>query len=391
MPIAIFALSLAAFAIGTTEFVIAGILPDLSADFSVSIPTAGLLVTAYAAAVAIGGPILAVLTAHLPRKPMIIALLAVFTIGQGLCALAPSYGWLMAARVLVACGHGLFYGIASVAVADLVPSAKRGGAIALFLGGITVANVLGVPGGTAIGNALGWRAAFWAVGGFGLVATLLVAWLLPPAHERHGQPSSIKAELSALRHHHVYLTYALITVASIGLFSLTTYLVPLMIRVTGIPQSTTPIYLVVAGVGTILGIYAGGRAADWRLMPALLVILLLQSAIAAIILAVSHSAPAMAVAVFVFGAFQFAFNSPVQSRILAASSHAPNLAATLISTAYNIGIAAGAWVGALWIDGGLGYASLPVVSVVCSLIAAGIGVLSWSLDRRQAGALTAAQ
>ena len=187
MPIGLLALSLAAFAIGTGEFVIAGILPDLSADFGVSIAATGLLVSVYAGAVAIGGPILAVFTAGLPRKPLIVFLLAVFCAGQAFCATAPTYSWLMAGRVFSACSHGLFFGTGSVAAMKLVPPQKRGMAMALFLGGITVANLLGMPAGTAIGYAFGWRWTFCAVGACGLAATWLVARLLPsgPVHREH--------------------------------------------------------------------------------------------------------------------------------------------------------------------------------------------------------------
>jgi DHA1 family inner membrane transport protein len=383
MPVALLALSLAAFAIGTAEFIIAGILPDLSSDFGVSIPTAGLLVTGYAVAVAIGGPILALLTAHLPRKPMIVGLLAVFAVGQALCALAPSYPLLMAARVFVACGHGLFYGIASVAAADLVPRKRRGTALALFLGGITVANVLGVPAGTAIGNAFGWRWAFWAIGGFALAATLLVAWLLPPGRPRHEEGSSIRAEIAALGHQQVYLSYLLTAIFMTGAIAFSTYQVPLMTRVTGIPLAYTSYFLVISGIGTIVGIYCGGRAADWRLMPSLISVLVIQALAAAIMLVAMHNPVTMVVGIFLTGALGFASNAPIQKRILEAAGRAPNLAATLISTAYNIGIALGAWVGALWIDHGLGYETLPVASILCSLVAAGLAIFSWSLERRR--------
>jgi DHA1 family inner membrane transport protein len=387
MPVALFALSLAAFAIGTAEFIIAGLLPDLSSNFGVSIPTAGLLVTAYAIAVAIGGPILALLTARLPRKPMIVGLLAVFAVGQAFCALAPSYPWLMAGRIFVACSHGLFYGIASVAATDLVPKERRGTALALFLGGITVANVLGVPAGTAIGNAFGWRWAFWAIGGFGLVATLLVARLLPPGRPQHEQGSSVRAEVAELRHQQVYLSYLLTAIFMTGAIAFSTYQVPVMTRITGISLADTPYYLVVSGVGTIVGIYCGGRAADWRLMPSLVSVLVIQALAAAIMLVAMHNPVTMVVGIFLTGAMGFASNSPVQARILEAASRAPNLAATLISTAYNVGIALGAWVGALWIDHGLGYATLPAASVLCSLLAAVVAAISWSLERRRRLAL----
>ena len=384
MPIALYALALAAFSIGTAEFIIAGLLPDLSSDLAVSIPTAGLLVTAYAVAVAIGGPILAIATARLPKKPMIVALLAFFAVGQALCALAPSYPVLVAARILVACGHGLFYGIASVAVAELVPIERRGAALSLFLGGITVANVLGVPGGTAIGNAFGWRMSFWAVGAVALVATVLVARLLPSAKARHEHGVSVRTEFRALAHQQVYLSYLLIGLTMVGAISYATYQVPLLMGVTGIALTSTPLYLVIGGVGTICGIYAGGRLADWKLMPSLVAILLLQAVLYLIMLWTMHYPVLMAINMFLTGAAGFGFNSPVQSRILTAARAAPNLAATLVSTAFNIGIALGAFVGAVWIDHGLGYDRLPLVGIVCSLAAAGVAALSWSLDRRQA-------
>jgi DHA1 family inner membrane transport protein len=375
-------LTFAAFAIGTSEFIVAGILPNLAVDFGVSIPTAGLLVTGYAIAVAVGGPILAILTAKLPRKPLIVFLLAAFSAGQVLCALAPSYAWLMAGRVFSACSHGLFFGAGSVAAIDLVPERRRGMAMALFLGGITVANLMGVPAGTAIGNALGWRWSFWAVGAGGVAAALLSAWWLPPGRSHAENGASLKDEFAALNHQQVYLSYLLIFFAILGSLAFATYQVPLMIAVTGLSQAETPLYLVIAGVGAVIGIYAGGRFADWKLMPSLLTILLGQSAAAAILLIAMWRPGAMAVALFVSSAVNWALNAPVQSRILSAARRAPHLASTLISTAYNIGIAAGAWVGALWIGLGPGYASLPVVAVVASLLAAGVAGLSWALEFR---------
>ena len=274
MPIGLLVLTFAAFAIGTSEFIIAGILPNLAADFKVSIPTAGLLVSVYATAVAVGGPILALVTAQLPRKPLIVFLLGVFSIGQALCALAPSYSWLMAGRVFSACSHGLFFGAGSVAAIGLVTSQRRGMAMALFLGGITIANLMGVPAGTAIGNAFGWRWTFWTVAACGLVATFATAWLLPGDRGQSEQATSLKDEFRAIRHQQVYLSYLVIFLVMVGSLAFATYQVPLMIAVTGISQEHTPLYLVISGVGAIIGIYAGGRFADWKLMPSLVTVLL---------------------------------------------------------------------------------------------------------------------
>jgi DHA1 family inner membrane transport protein len=288
----------------------------------------------------------------------------------------------MAGRVFSACSHGLFFGTGSVAAMDLVRPQKRGMAMALFLGGISVANVLGVPAGTAIGNAVGWRWTFYAVGALGLAATWLVALLLPPSPVHRQHATSLRAEFRALNHHQVYLSYLLIILVMVGTLAFATYQVPAMIAVTGIPQYQTPAYLVVSGVGAILGIYAGGRAADWRLMPSMMTILLAQVAAAAFLLFGMPRAITMAIAMFASSVIFWALNAPVQSRILSAARTAPHIASTLISTAYNIGIAGGAWVGGLWIHNGLGYRGLPAIGAACSFVAAAVAAVSWALDRR---------
>jgi DHA1 family inner membrane transport protein len=387
MPVALIALALAVFSVGTAELIIAGILPDLAADFGVDIPTAGLLVTGYAVAVAIGGPIFALLTAHLPRRKLILGVMSLFVVGQALCALAPSYGWLMAARILVACGHGLFFGAGSVAAAELVPPNKRGAALSIFLGGFAIATILGVPLGTTVGNALGWRWAFWAIGAIALAATIFVAIVLPPAPPEQQRQAGLGPQIRALGRQQVYLSYLVIGFVMTGTLAFTTYQVPLLIKVTGIPQVWTPAYLVLGGVGTAIGVYAGGRAADWRLMPTLVAVLIGQAVASALLLPTAGSPIAMAVTLFLWSGLGSAFDAPIQSRILDAARDAPNLAATLISTAFNIGIALGAWLGGLWIDANLGYQSLPFLGIVGSLIAAGIATLSWSLERRRKLAL----
>ena len=389
MPIAIYALSLAVFAVGTAELIIAGILPDLSTDFGVDIPTAGLLVTGYALAVAIGGPLFALLTARLPRKPMIVGLLVLFVVGQVLCAVAPSYGWLLAARILVACGHGLFFGAGSVAAAELAPPGKRAAALSLFLAGFAVATILGVPLGTAVGNAFGWRWSFWAIGALALLATVLVAVLLPPAPPERSRPAGLRAEIKALGHQHVYLSYAIIACVMTGALAFATYQVPLLIAVTGVPQDWTPAYLVLGGIGTAFGIFGGGRAGDWRLMPSLIAILIGQALVSVLLLPAVGTPVAVAFGLFLWSALGSAFDAPIQSRILAAAHAAPNLAATLVSTAFNIGIALGAWIGGVWIASGLGYQTLPIIPAIASALAGGIGLLSWSLDRRAASAVAA--
>lgn len=381
MPIALFALALASFAVGTAEFVISGLLPDLSAGLGVSIPAAGLLVTAYAFAVAVGGPILAVLTARFPRKPMILAMMAIFALGQVLCAVAPNYQLLMAARVFVAASHGLFFGIGSISAANLVEPRRRGMALSIFFSGITLANLIGMPGGTAIGNLFGWRITFWTIGGIGMMAVVAMALLLPADGPPANRPKhDLRREFGVLKHQQVWLSYLVIMVLMTGVLALGTYQVPLLEQVGGISDQLVPAYLLLAGAGSVIGVFIGGRLSDWKLMPTLVGILVASALVQAAFVVTIHHPVLLAAHMFVFGIVGFSFNAPLQSRILEAAKAAPNLAATLISTAFNIGIGGGAWLGAVLLANGFGYEHLPLVAACCSLAAAAIAVVSWSFD-----------
>ena len=383
MPLAIYALALAAFAIGTTEFVISGILPAVSADLKVSIPTAGLLVTGYAAGVAVGGPILALLTARFPAKQMIVALMLVFALGQVLCAVAPDYLLLLGARLVSACGHGVFFGVASVAAAKLVPPDRRGAALSLFIGGITIANILGLPGGTAIGNAFGWRWTFVAITALALLAAAAIAWTLPGQGQEVEPEVPLRLQVDQLRHQQVFSSYLLIAVIMVGALSFATFQVPILTDITGIEVRHVPIFLLLGGAGAVVGIYLGGRLSDWNLMPSLVGVVLAQAASNAVMLISVHYPLAMAVNIFIGGVFGFAFSTPSQVRVLNAARAAPNLASTLISSAYNVGIAGGALLGAALLNAGMSYALLPVVGVVCSSLAALIAIVSWQAERRE--------
>lgn len=382
MPIAIYALALAAFAIGTAEFIISGILPTLATDLSVTIPTAGLLVSAYAVGVAIGGPILTVATARFSPKPVIVTVMIVFVVAQGLCAIAPDYGLLLLARLVSAGGHGVFFGAGSVVVSRLVPHERRGAAFSLFIGGITIANLLGLPGGSAIGNAFGWRMAFAAVGLLGVIATIVLVAKLPPTREGEHAHTDFRSQLRALRHQQVLLSYLTITIVMVAALTFGTYQVPILLNVTGVDPAIVPLYLLLGGVGSVIGIYAGGRATDWRPMPALIAVLLLQALFFATMLFAMHDPILMAVNIFVSGVTGFAFSTPLQARVLHAAREAPNLASSLISTAFNIGIAGGAFLGAILLNAGVSYAQLPAVGIACGLAAAAVASWSWRLERR---------
>lgn len=384
MPIALYALALTAFAIGTTEFIISGILPALSEDLGVGIPTAGLLVTGYAVGVAIGGPIMAMVVARFRRKPVIVTLTAVFALGQALCALAPTYEWLLGARLVSAAAHGVFFGVGSVAVANLVPLERRGQALSLFVGGITVANVLGLPGGTAIGNAFGWRTSFWCIAAMAGLAAVLIAFLLPAAEEAHHERPNLRAQFREVARQEVWSSYILIALVMVGALSFGVYQVPIMLEVTGLDPAVVPLYLFAGGVGSVLGILLGGRLADWKLMPAIFGILAAQVVMAAALLFAVHDPVFMAVALVLSSGASFALSTPIQVRILNAARAAPNMVSTLVSSSYNVGIAAGAFLGAVLLSGGMDYAWLPGVAIVTSALGLAIALISDGATRRAA-------
>lgn len=384
MPLAVFALSLAAFCIGTTEFIISGILLGVSSDLGVSVPAAGLLVTGYAAGVAVGGPILALLTSRVPIKPAILGVIVIFSIGQILCALAPTYELLMAARLISACGHGVFFGVATVAVSQLVPIERRGAALSLMVGGITVANILGLPVGTAIGNAFGWRAAFVVIAIMAALAVAAVALTLPGRVEGETEADApLKLQAAQLRHQEVWLSYLTIAIIMTGQLAFGTFQVAILTEITQLdPVVMVPIVLLIGGAGAVVGIWLGGRAADWNGALALPIVIIGQIVCFALLLFVQPHAVAMAITLFFASAFGFGFSTPIQVRILHGAREAPRLAATLVSTAYNTGIAAGAAVGAALLTAGFGYDVLPLTGILCSTLALATLSISLLLSRR---------
>ena len=386
MPIAVFALSLAAFCIGTTEFIISGILLGVSRDLSVTIPVAGLLVTGYAAGVAVGGPVLALLMTRILLKPAILAVMAVFALGQLLCAFAPNYELLLVARLVSACGHGVFFGVASVAVSHMVPEERRGAALSLFVGGITVANILGLPAGTAIGNAYGWRAAFVVIAVMAVLSVLAVLLTLPAqvkGEDEADAPLALQAR--QLLHQEVWLSYLTIAIIMVGQLAFGTFQVAILTEVTGLdPITTVPIYLLIGGAGAIAGIWLGGKGADWNAGTTIMIIIVGQILCFVGLLLAVHNIYAIAAMLFLSSAFGFGLSTPIQVRILKGAKEAPRLAATLVSTAYNVGIAAGAAVGAALLTAGVSYALLPATGIVCSGIALGTAALSLQLSRKAA-------
>ncbi|WP_153099591.1 MFS transporter [Paraburkholderia hayleyella] len=380
MPLPLLALAIAAFGIGTTEFVIMGLLPDVARDLAVSIPAAGMLVSAYALGVTIGAPIVAIAVANLPRKKALMSLIGVFIVGNLLCALAPDYSVLMAARIVTAFCHGAFFGIGSVVAAGLVAPNRRAQAIALMFTGLTLANVLGVPFGTALGQALGWRATFWAVTGIGVLAALALALCLPARIEM--KEASLMREFSVLKNPQVLLVLAISVLASASLFATFTYITPILEDVTGFSPHAVTFVLLLFGLGLTVGSTLGGKLADWRLLPSLLAFLLAIVLILAVFASTMHRPVPAMVTIFVWGILAFAIVPPLQMLIVDRASHAPNLASTLNQGAFNLGNATGAWLGGMAIGTGVPLTSLPWVSGLAALGALALTAGSLSLERR---------
>jgi DHA1 family inner membrane transport protein len=381
------ALALAAFAIGTSEFVIMGLLPNLAADLTVSIPQAGLLVTGYALGVVIGAPILAIATARLPRKTALLALIGTYALGNLLCAIAPSYALLMAARVLTALCHGAFFGIGSVVAAELVPRHKRGQAIAIMFSGLTLANVLGVPAGTALGQSAGWRATFWVVVGIAGAATAAIAWALPRLPKP--QPGNLLGEFAVLAKPQVLLAMLISVVSSASLFSVFTYIAPMLETVTHLSPHTVSWLLLLFGVGITAGNFLGGRLADWRLMPSVAGTNVAMIATLAALTYTVHAAWPAAITLLVWGVLTFAVATPLQMRVVDSAPEAPNLVATLNQGAFNLGNAAGAWLGGLAIGAGVTYRGLPWLGAALSAAALALTLVAMSLEQPANGSLPA--
>ncbi|MGH6761471.1 MAG: MFS transporter [Phyllobacterium sp.] len=382
MPLPILALAVASFCIGTTEFVIMGLLPEIAADLGVSIPGAGLLVTGYALGVVIGAPILAIATASLPRKPVLVGLALLFVIGNLLCAIAPTYWTLMAARVFTAFGHGAFFGIGSVVAASLVPRNKRASAIALMFAGLTLANILGVPGGTALGEVFGWRSTFFAVVLIGVAAVIAIIALVPGNIAVSNGEGGITGELRVLGKLQVWLAMLISALASASLFAVFTYIKPILTDVSGIPTASVTWILLLFGGGMTIGNILGGRLADWRLMPTVIGTLILVVALHLLFAKLAGLSILAVVIVFLWGVLAFVIVPPLQLRIVETAHEAPNLAATLNQGAFNAGNAAGAWIGGLALAGGVPYGNLPFVGALLALLALLVSVWSRAIDRR---------
>ncbi len=367
MPLPLLALALASFGIGTTEFIIMGLLPDVAHDLSVSVPQAGLLVSGYAFGVAFGAPLVAIATSRMPRKGALLALMAIFILGNLGCALAPTYALLMVARVVTAFAHGAFFGIGSVVARDLVPPGKKAQAVAVMFSGLTLANVLGVPFGTALGQAMGWRFPFLVVTAIGVFAAAAIAYAIP-SHLK-GSKNGIGAEFVALREPRVLLPMAISVLSSVSLFSVFTYIAPLLEGVSGLSPHAVTWALLLFGLGITIGNLVGGRLADWKLVGTVIGSFVGVALVLSLFTVTSHAAVPALITLFVWGALTFALASPLQVWVVEAAADAPNLAATLNQGAFNFGNATGAWLGGAALSSGLAYAHLPWIGAAVAVLA----------------------
>ncbi|KLK94268.1 arabinose transporter permease [Microvirga vignae] len=382
MPLALYALTAGAFGIGVTEFVIMGLLLQVSADLGVTISAAGLLISGYALGVVVGAPLLTTVTGRWSRKTVLLGLMIVFTLGNLACAVAPDYAMLMAARVLTAFAHGTFFGVGSVVATSLVPADKKASAIAIMFTGLTVANILGVPFGTWLGQAYGWRATFWAVTFVGLVALAVIALFVPKDRPDLAE-SGIKEELKVLLRRPVLLGLLTTVLGYAGVFAVFTYVAPILTQITGFSEAAVSPILLVFGAGLVLGNLVGGRLADRHLMATLLGSLaLLALVLAAMTIGVRHPVTAIAF-IALLGAAAFATVPPLQMWVLEKADGAgQSLASSLNIAAFNLGNALGAWLGGFVIDHGPGLGAVTWVAAL--LPASGLLIALWSRRLDQA-------
>ena len=369
------ALAAGAFGIGVTEFAPMGMLPVIANDLGVSIPSAGMLISAYAIGVVLGVPLMTLTTGRVPRRTLLIALAAIFTIGNLLAAISSSYGMLLAARIVTSLNHGAFFGVGSVVAASLVAPERRAAAVAAMFMGLTIANVVGVPIATWAGEALGWRASFWGIAALGLVTIAALRLTLPALPASGG--GDIRAELRVLTRRDVLAALGLTVLGSSAMFTVFTYIAPILREETGASIGFVTAMLVTYGIGLTVGNWLGGRYAD-RLVDLTLMITLaaLALVLVAFALLMPFKAPT-AILVFLWGVASFALVPPLQLRVMTAAEQAPNLASSMNIGAFNLGNAVGAALGGGVIATGLGYPAVALAGAATSALGFLAVYMSW--------------
>ncbi|MEV7125604.1 MFS transporter [Streptomyces sp. NPDC093260] len=388
MPLALLALAVGAFGIGTTEFVMMGLLPDVADDLGISIPTAGHLVSAYALGVVIGAPLLAALTSKLSRRHVLIGLMVLFVVGNALSAVAPGHGWLLAARFLSGLPHGAFFGVGAVVATGLVPPERKARSVSLMFLGLTVANIAGVPAATLMGQHLGWRATFLGVSAIGIAAIAALALLIPADHAGAAPAAGLRGELAALRPLPVWLAL-LTTVAGFGaLFAAYSYITPMLTEAAGYAEGSVTVLLALFGVGATAGNLLGGRLADHSLRGTLFGGLGALAVVLALFPVLMRDEWGAAVAVVLLGTAAFVTGSPLQLMVMEKAAAAPSLASSANQAAFNLANAGGAWIGGLSLAAGFGATSPAVAGAGLAVLGLGVAGAAYAVDRRRVSAPT---
>ncbi|MEV0085787.1 MFS transporter [Saccharopolyspora sp. NPDC050642] len=375
---ALVALMACVFAVGSAEYAVIGVLPDIAADLRVSVGTTGLLVTGYALTVALAGPVVTAATTRLPRKALLVGLIVVFTAGNVLAAVAGAFGLVMIARVLAALVHSTFFAVGLVQAVSVVGEERRGWAIAVVSAGLNLATVLGAPLGTFIGHELGWRATFWAIAAVSLVATVVVAVAVPSS--RAAGSSSVRAEIRALGSREVLVIVVVTVLTQIALFTPYTYIATILTGVSGFGAGAVAWLLMAFGVGGLLGNLVGGRLADLRPWGSVRGLLAGMAVVLGVFGLVVRDPVAAAVGVFVLGAVSCALIPALQARAFAAAAGAPTLTVAVNTSAFNLGNAGGAWIGGRVLDGGAGPYWLIGIGIFAALAALSVTGVRRTVD-----------
>ncbi|WP_019910109.1 MFS transporter [Paenibacillus sp. HW567] len=389
-PLSLLCLTLGAFAIGMTEFIIMGLLPNVASDLGVSIPAAGQLITSYALGVAIGAPVLTIFTHRLPQKRLLIILMGIFIFGNAVSVIAPTYTLLILARILTAFAHGTFLGVGTIIAARLVRPEKRAGAVSIVLAGLTVANIIGVPFGTFIGQQLGWRASFGAITLLGIVSLFGIIRFIPVIVQE--QTADLAEQVRGLLNPKVLLILLTGALGCGSLFSLFTYITPMLEEITGFAEHSVTWILVLFGVGVTIGNIAGGKLADWKLMPSLIVNFAVLAVVITTFTLTLDNPILTVINVFIWGIAAFGIMPGIQLRIMNLAHKAPLLATTSSHSALNLGNAAGAYLGGAAINQ-FGLSSIPWLSAglaALALLGAWCSYLSTSSKSRATSAGTTA-
>lgn len=381
VPVAVVVLSAAIFCLGTTEFMIAGLLPTIATDLGVTIPSAGLLISGFAIGMAVGTPLMTAATLRLPRRATLLASLLVFVLGHVLAALAPTYGVLMTARILTAVACGTFWAAAAVVSVALAPAGARAKALAVLLGGLTVSNVVGVPLGAWVGQQLGWRAAFWAIAALALIGAIGVA-LAVPRQRNTAAPVSLRRELRTFTSSRVWVALATIALFQSGVFSVFSYVAPLLTDHAGWPESRVPVVLALFGLGSLVGIVLGGKVADRNLFLNLYAGLATLSLVLAALAVVARSGSAATVAIVAMAVTAFSVAPAINARVFVVAGDAPTLASSATTSAFNVGNTVGPWMGGAVIGAGWGFAAPAWLGAGLAVVALVTAVMAGTREKR---------